>query len=83
MTSNLRVRFHERQCKRLSESSVVNPTPSKKACSEPISVPTNDANVGAMPTKLSSFSLSGVKRASPYTKGCPDKWSGHALLKFK
>ena len=83
MTSNLRVRFHERQRKRLSESNVVNPTPSKKACSEPISVPTNDANVGAMPTRLSSFSLSGVKRASPCTKGCPNKWSGHALLKLK
>ena len=61
MTSNLRVGFHERQHKRLFESNAVNPTPSKKACPKPISVPTNGANVGAMPTRLSLFSLFGVK----------------------
>ena len=35
MASNLRARFRERQRKRLSESIVVNPTPSKRACLEP------------------------------------------------
>ena len=39
MTSNLRVRFRERQYKRLSKSIAVNPTPSKKVCSEPTLVP--------------------------------------------
>ena len=40
MDSNLRAEFHERQCKHLSESIAVNPTPSKKACSKPASAPT-------------------------------------------
>ena len=31
MASNLRVEFCERQCKRLSESITINPTPSKKS----------------------------------------------------
>ena len=39
MTSNLRVRFRERQHKRLSKSIAVNPTPSKKVCSKPALVP--------------------------------------------
>ena len=39
MTSNLRARFRERQHKHLSKSIVVNPTPSKKACSKPALTP--------------------------------------------
>ncbi|RVW61554.1 hypothetical protein CK203_065654 [Vitis vinifera] len=37
MASNLRVGFRERQHKGLSKSIIVNPTPSKKACSKPTS----------------------------------------------
>ena len=37
MTSNLRVRFCDRQRKRLSESIIINPTLSKKACLKPAS----------------------------------------------
>lgn len=40
MASNLRVRFHEKQRKRLSQSIVFNPTSSKKACPEPTLAPT-------------------------------------------
>ena len=35
MTSNLRVKFHERQCKHLFKSIDVNLIPSKKACPKP------------------------------------------------
>ena len=40
MASNLRAEFRERQCKHLSKSIAVNPTPSKKACSKPAFAPT-------------------------------------------
>ena len=48
-----------------------------------LSLPTDDANVGAMLTRLSPSSFSGVKRASFLHKGCPDRWSGHSPPKLK
>ena len=54
MASKLRVRFRERQCKHLSESIAVNPTPSKKACPKPLSVP---PLVSVPPTTVAAITL--------------------------
>nr|CAN72402.1 hypothetical protein VITISV_033808 [Vitis vinifera] len=54
MASKLRVRFRERQCKHLSESIAVNPTPSKKACPKPVSVP---PLVSVPPTTVAAITL--------------------------
>ena len=52
MTSNLRVRFCERQRKRLPESIIINPTLSKKAClklaSTSLPVPASPATIAAI-----------------------------------
>ena len=57
MTSNMRVEFHERWCKRLSESIAVNSTTSKKACSEPAP---NPPSIPALSTTVKGHELPEV-----------------------
>lgn len=55
MTSNMRVRFHERWCKCLSKSIAVNSITSKKACPEPA------PNPPSMPALLTTVMVVTLK----------------------